>query len=253
MNSTRTRTPVLAPIPWSRGDVYHLARSYGFPALRYPGLERGGESAWKAVLATAGSALCERLRAALPSDAATPQRAPAKPDGAAARTLSPPRMDDLRWWQSSFVTPSGREADLTRRVAAWLHTHATRLPTFRLFWFSPSSSLDQDIQRDVLGRTLVEHAPPIPVMLRSGLGDAQLVETLVHETQHVLDAPAALGGMSTAELEQRAETAAARWTPTILRRLGIAPQVAAPSPLPVIHPFRRYDVVYRPTPGLHWR
>jgi len=154
------------------------------------------------------------------------------------------RVDDLRFWTPSFVQLTRAETALASNVFGYLTTIVARLPKFELRWFRPQHPMDEHFLRDLHGRTFPFHEPPV-VMILVGLDPAELVRVTVHEAKHVLDAPAARAGMSTAELEARARNFEAQWTPSLLRKLGLATRAPSVGAAPDVHPLWVSHVVYR--------
>jgi len=154
------------------------------------------------------------------------------------------RIDDLVYWTPSFVQPSRNEGALANNTIGWLTTMVVRVPTFRLYWFKPQGAMDEEMQRDVLGRTFPMHEPPV-VMLLTGMPDAEVVRVTAHEVKHVLDAPQARRGLSNETLEARARNFEAQWTPPLLQKFGLAARATSVEAAPEIHPLWASHVVYR--------
>lgn len=115
-----------------------------------------------------------------------------------------------------LAAPSPDEAALVSRVAGLLVAEGLKLPRYDVGWFRPSP-INEVLLDGLLGRTFNARRPVV-VLIRAGLARQDLIQVIIHELQHVADAP--YTHLTKDELETRAEQLEADWTPVILRKLG---------------------------------
>lgn len=186
-----------SPLPPSAGDLFHMLRGYGFPAVSAGGVDvPAGEAACRHVLEGLSETARTRFYEAWCKGPSSANSDRGLQPAAGARSAAP--ISHSSWGD---VNPSAAELAVVIRAYKAVLARGLRLPAsaFRIRWYW------RDEPDQVLG-VMDPTKRPIEIHIARGQTEVETFRTLTHEFLHAADVLSGrYAALDKAEQERRAE------------------------------------------------